>query len=496
LDIMIGRDHAGTMTDHSLGLSRARRGLLLALCCTSVLIVGIDMTGVNVALPAISANLGADVTGLSWVVDAYTVTLAALLLFSSSSADRFGRRRVFVLGLAVFVIGSALCAVAPTLDWLIVFRVLQAIGASALNPVAMAILGTVYTKPEDRARALGIWGGVIGLSLALGPVVGGALVDSPLGWRWIFVINVPIGIAAILLTLRVIPESRAQFARRFDLLGQVMVALGLASLTFGIIDGPTLGWASAPILVALGLAALCLVGILLYETSRFEPLLELGFFRSFPFSASSIIAILSFAALGSFLFLNSLYLQQGRGYSALTSGLLVLPLAVVSIVFGPISGRILARRGARIPFVIAGTGIALAGVLLSFVDSSTPTWWLLVAYAVMGIGNAAVGAPVSQTAVAGMPRERIGVATGISSTSRQVGATLGVAIAGAVLAAHSVHGMSVVNDTRVGWWINAVYGAVILLVGIIATTKWARSSAHAVSDRLTTEPALLAVPNS
>jgi EmrB/QacA subfamily drug resistance transporter len=464
--------------------------MLLALCCTSVLIVGIDMTGVNVALPAIAKDVGANVTGLSWVVDSYTVTLAALLLFSSSSADRFGRRRTFVLGLAIFVIGSGLCAVAPTLGWLIVFRIIQAIGASALNPVAMAILGTVYTKPEERARALGIWGGVIGLSLALGPIVGGALVDSPLGWRWIFVINVPIGIAAILLTLRIIPESKSQVARRFDLLGQIMVAAGLATLTFGIIEGPTLGWLSAPIVIALSVAAACLVGILSYEPRRFEPLIELGFFRSFPFSASSIVAVLSFAALGSFLFLNSLYLQQGRGYSALAAGLLVLPLAIVSIVFGPISGRILARHGARIPFVIAGTGIALAGVLLAFIDSSTPDWWLLIAYGVMGIGNAAVGAPVSQTAVAGMPRERIGVATGISSTSRQVGATLGVAIAGAVLSGQAHSSASIVNDTRVGWWINAAYGVAILVIGVIATTRWAHSSAHTVAERLSTEPAL------
>jgi EmrB/QacA subfamily drug resistance transporter len=476
----------------SIELTRARRGLLLALCCTSVLIVGIDMTGVNVALPAISSNLGANVTGLSWVVDAYTVTLAALLLFSSSLGDRLGRRKIFVVGLSVFAIGSALCALAPTLGWLIAFRVIQAIGASALNPVAMAILGTVYTKPADRARALGIWGGVIGLSLALGPIVGGALVDSPLGWRWIFIINVPIGIAAIVMTLRIIPESRSPYARKFDSLGQLMVAVGLASLTFSIIDGSTLGWVSLPILGALLLAAICLVGILLYEPRRFEPLLELGFFRSFPFSASSIVAVLSFAALGSFLFLNSLYLQEGRGYSAFTAGLLVLPLAAVSIVFAPISGRILARRGARIPFVIAGTGIAIAGVLLSFIGSTTPIWFLLIGYAVMGVGNAAVGAPVSQTAVAGMPRERIGIATGISSTSRQVGATLGVAIAGAVLAGQS-RGTSILTATEAGWWINAAYGTVILIVGIIATTKWAHSSAHAVADKLATEPELTSV---
>jgi MFS family permease len=299
----------------------------------------------------------------------------------------------------------------------------------------------------------------------------------------------------MIMTLRIIPESKAAFARRFDLAGQIFVALGLASLTFGIIEGPTLGWLSAPILVAFLVTALCLVGILFYEPRRFEPLIEIGFFRSFPFSASSIMAVLSFAALGSFLFLNSLYLQQGRGFTAFGAGLLVMPLAIVAIFFGPISGRILARHGARIPLIVAGIGIGGTGVLLAFINQATPIWWLLIAYTVMGFGNAAVGAPISQTAVAGMPRERIGIATGISSTSRQVGATLGVAIAGAVLAGHSGNGAAIADNNHIGWIINAGYGGVILVIGLLSTTKWAHASAHAVSDALTTEPPLAgAVP--
>ncbi|WP_446038003.1 DHA2 family efflux MFS transporter permease subunit [Streptomyces sp. SID1121] len=455
-----------------------RKALLLALCCVSVLLIGIDMTGVNVALPTIGARFHAGTSALSWVVDAYTVTLAAFLLLASSAADRLGRRRIFVLGLAVFVVGSALCAVAPTLGWLIVFRVVQALGAAALNPVAMAIIGTVHTEPAERARALGVWGGVIGLSLALGPIVGGALVDSPAGWRWIFLINVPIGIAALLVTRRVVPESRSPFPRRFDPFGQVFVTTGLAALTLGIIEGPTLGWLSAPIAVAFAVAALCLTGLLLYEPRRAEPLIELGFFRSFPFAASSLTAVLSFAALGSFLFLNSLYLQQERGYSAFTSGLLVLPLAVAGLVLGPVGGRVLAVRGPRIPLAVAGTGIGAAGVMLSVVDRATPVWFLLLAYTVMGIGNAAVGAPVSQAAVAGMPRERIGVATGISSTSRQVGATLGVAVAGAVLAGGADGGT---HGTRTAWWLNAGYGTAVLVLGLLSTTAWAHASARAVA---------------
>ena len=231
-------------------LSRQRRLLVLGICCMSLFIVGLDSTIVNVALPSIGRELHASVSGLQWTIDAYTLVLASLLMFSGSTADRIGRRKTFQAGLAVFTVGSLLCSLAPGLGWLVAFRMIQAVGGSMLNPVAMSIITNTFTDPAERARAIGVWGGVFGLSVALGPVVGGALVDS-VGWRGIFWVNIPVGIAAIVLTALFVPESRAARARRPDPVGQVLVIVLLASLTYAIIEGPASGWASPKILVLL-----------------------------------------------------------------------------------------------------------------------------------------------------------------------------------------------------------------------------------------------------
>src|ERR1700727_3113551 len=226
------------------GLSRRRRFLVLAVCCLSLFIVGLDSTIVNVALPSIGRELHASVSGLQWTIDASLLVLASLLMLSGSTADRVGRRRTFQAGLAVFTLGSLLCSVAPGLGWLIAFRMLQAVGGSMLNPVAMSIITNTFTERAERAKAIGVWGGVFGLSMAMGPVVGGALVDS-VGWRGVFWVNIPVGIAAILFTALFVPESKAARARRPDPIGQVLIIAMLGSLTYGIIEGPSYGWDSA-----------------------------------------------------------------------------------------------------------------------------------------------------------------------------------------------------------------------------------------------------------
>ena len=225
-------------------LGRHRRIGVLLICCMSLLIVGLDVTIVNVALPSIGRDFGSSVSGLQWTVDAYTLVLASLLMLSGSMADRFGRKRTFVVGLVVFSTGSLLCSLAPDQTTLVVFRMVQAVGGSMLNPVAMSIITNTFTNPRERAQAVGVWAAVVGVSMALGPVVGGVLVSS-VGWRSIFWINLPVGLAAIVLTLRFIPESRAPKARRIDGLGQALVIAFLASLTYGIIEAPDRGWGSA-----------------------------------------------------------------------------------------------------------------------------------------------------------------------------------------------------------------------------------------------------------
>ncbi len=469
-------------------LSPSRRRLILGICCMSLLIVALDNTIVNVALPSIGRELHSSVSGLQWTVDAYILVLASLLMLSGSSADRLGRRRTFQVGLVVFSLGSLLCSLAPSLPFLIAFRMVQAVGGSMLNPVAMSIITNTFTEPRERAWAIGVWGSVVGVSMALGPVVGGLLV-STVGWRSIFWINVPIGIAAVVLTALFVPESRAPKPRRLDPLGQLLVIVLLAGLTFGIIEGPASGWASPKIVIAFALAATALVSLLLYEPRRQEPLLELRFFRSAPFSGASAIAVCSFAALGGFLFLNTLYLQELRGFTALEAGLLTLPMAGMAVLWGPISGRLVGGRGTRIPLVGAGLGLALGALMLTRVVASTPLPWLLVAYLLFGIGFGLVNAPITNTAVSGMPRAQAGVAAAIASTSRQVGQSLGVALVGVlsgVGVAGSLHAQ-VAHAGVGGWWLLVGCGVLTLSLGLLTTTAWARTSARRAAAQLMPE---------
>ena len=466
-------------------LSRQRRLLILAICCMSLVIGALDNTIVNVALPSIQRELHASVSGLQWTVDAYTLVIASFLMLAGSTADRFGRRRTFQTGLATFTLGSLLCSLAPSLGWLVVFRMLQAIGGSMLNPVAMSIIVNTFTDPRERARAIGIWGGTVGVSLALGPVVGGALIAS-VGWRGIFWVNIPVGVAAIVLTALFVPESRAPHPRRFDPVGQLLVILTLAPLIYAIIEGPGSGWSSAKILGLFGLAVVALLALVLYEPRRREPLLDLRFFRSAPFSGATVVAISAFAALGGFLFLNTLYLQDVRGYSALHAGLLTLPLAAATALCAPISGRIIGRSGPRLPLLIAGVAMTAGGALLTGLTNGTSVGWLLVAYIIFGVGFGTVNAPITNTAVSGMPRDQAGVASAIASTSRQLGQTLGVAVVGSAVTSALVGPLTrgFAQASHVGWWIVTGCGAAVLVVGLVTSGRWARGTAARTADRL------------
>jgi EmrB/QacA subfamily drug resistance transporter len=469
--------------------SRARRRLILAICCMSLLIVGLDNTIVNVALPSIGRELHTGVSGLQWTVDAYTLVLASLLMLSGSMADRLGRRRVFETGLVLFTLGSLLCSAAPTLGWLIAFRMLQAVGGSMLNPVAMSIIRNVFTDPRERAQAIGMWGAAVGLSLALGPVVGGALVQSA-GWRSVFWINIPVGLAALALTMRFVPESRAPRPRRLDPVGQVLVIVLLASLTYAIIEAPSAGWLSSQSLALFALAAAALVGLIAYESRRTEPLLELRFFRSVPFSSASAIAVCSFAALGGFLFLNTLYLQEVRHLSPFTAGLYTLPIAAMTLIFAPLSGRLVGWRGPRAGLLVGGVGIALGGGLLTGLTIHTPLDSLLPAYVIFGIGFGMVNPPITTTAVLGMPPAQAGVAAAVASTSRQVGQTLGVAIAGAIAAtALGVVGPSFVASSHAAWWVVTGCGVAVLALGLLSTTGWANATARGIAGLDSPPPA-------
>jgi EmrB/QacA subfamily drug resistance transporter len=461
-------------------LSARRKGIILVSCCLSLLIVSMDATIVNVAIPNIRADLGATASQLQWVIDIYTLVLASLLLLSGATADRFGRRRTFQIGLTVFALGSLLCSLSPNIQILILARMLQAIGGSMLNPVAMSIITQVFTGRVERARAIGIWGGVVGISMALGPIVGGLLIEL-VNWRAVFWINLPICALAIVLTALFVPESRSVTMRDVDPVGQGLGMAFLFGLVYVLIEGPVRGWADGRIVTVAIVAALAFVGFLRYESRRHDPFIDLRFFRSIPFASATMIAVCAFASWGAFLFMISLYLQVERGFSAMHTGLVYLPIAVGALIFSPLSGRLVGRFGARPSLLIAGTLITTATLLLTRLTITTAVWQLLVIFSVFGIGFSMVNAPITTAAVSGMPTDRAGAASAVASTSRQVGVSLGVALCGSVAgAALATVGSNFAAAARPLWFICVALGVVIFALGMFATSSRATRSA----DRL------------
>ena len=440
-----------------------RPALVLAVCCASIVVAVMDISIVTVALPSIRRDLGASVSGLQWTVDAYTLVLAGFLVLAGSTADRFGRKRVFLAGLTVFGIGSLLCSVAPGIGWLIAARAVQAVGGTMLNPVALAIVVTVYPAPADRARAIGVFGSMSGLALALGPILGGALVDG-LGWRAVFWVNVPIIAVAIAATLRYVPESRAARARRFDPLGQVLVVLALGSVVAAIIEARALGWTSPVIVGLLALAALAVAALLRHEPRRADPLLELRLFRSVAFSGAIVTALFALCGFGAFLFVTTQYLQDTRGLTAWAAGLCLLPVGVLVLVLSPRTGRLVGTRGPRLPLVVAGSALALGGVTAAWLGPATPLPLVLAVSLLFGVFLGTVNPPITNTAVAGMPGSMAGVAGSLASAGRQTGTTLGVALAGTVGAGPGV------------WWLVAALGVAVFALALVSTGERAAAT--------------------
>ena len=325
--------------------------------------------------------------------------------------------------------------------------------------------------------AIGVWGAVVGVSMGLGPVVGGALTET-VGWRAIFWVNIPIGVLAFVLAACFVPESRAARARRPDIVGQLLVIVVLASLTYAIIEAPRSSWTSGQTVSLFVVAVLGLAALVRYETRRRDPLIDPRFFRSIPFSFATLIAVCGFGAFAGFLFLNTLYLQDVRGLSPLVAGLCTLPMAVLTTVFAPISGRLVGTRGPRIPLVVAGSTMAVAGVWLHECGAHTPLVSVIGAYAVFAVGFGMLNAPITNTAVSGMPNSQAGVAAAVASTSRQVGASLGVAVVGSVLNSGLVGAMRTgfVPAARPAWLVTAGLSIAVLALGLASTGGWAHST--------------------
>ncbi|MFD9096925.1 MFS transporter [Streptomyces collinus] len=441
-------------------LSARGRWTVLAVCCLSMFLVGLDTTVVNVGLPAVGRGLGAGTRSLEWTVDAYTVVLAGLLISSGALADRFGRRRVFRSGLAVFGVASLACAAAPSVGALVAARAVQGVGASMLSPVALAIVVNAMPDPRERARAIGVWASVFGLSMAVGPVTGGALVAG-FGWRSLFWVNAPVVAAALVLSARFVPESRAARPRRLDLPGQALLAVAMATGVGVLIEGPRVGWTSPAATAACLVAAAATAGFGWVESRRAEPLMDPRLFRDPAFTGAVLGAVAVFVALNTTLLLDTFYLQQARGLTALEAGTATLPMAVGATVCAPWSGRLVGRLGSRPPLLLAGGFLAAGGLCLTGLDRHTSLSLILLAHLLIGIGFGFANAPITDTAVGGLPAARAGVAGAITSTARQLGAALGVALAGGLVAGTGPDRLA--HATRPGWLLVAGCGLLLLL---------------------------------
>jgi EmrB/QacA subfamily drug resistance transporter len=452
----------------------SRRWTVLAICCLSLFVVGLDTTIVNLALPAIGRDLGAGMRGLEWTVDGYTVAMGGLLISSGALADRFGRRRVFRLGLALFGAASVACALAPSIGVLTGARVVQGVGGSMLSPVALAIVVNVITEPKQRAQAIGVWASVFGLSMAAGPLAGGPLIET-FGWRAVFWLNVPVVVAVLLLTVPFVPESRAPRPRRLDGPGQVLLAALVAGSVGLLIEGPRIGWGSPTALAGYALVATAVAGFTWVETRRAEPLIDLRLFRRMPFTAAVLGAVAVFVGLNATLLLGTLYLQHARGLSPAAAGLVTLPMAVAATVCAPLSGYLVGRLGPRPPLLLAGTGTLLGGLCLTRLDDGTRLPVLLLAYMLIGTGVGFANAPITNTAVSSLPSARAGVAGGITSTARQFGAALGIAAAGGIVA--DTAPVSIAQASQPGWLLVASCGLLLLLIARASPSQARRNRA-------------------
>jgi EmrB/QacA subfamily drug resistance transporter len=466
---------------HTPGADRGRRLLILAICCISMVVVVMDLSIVNVALPDIRRELDASPAGLQWTVDAYALVLAVFLVASGSLADRFGRRRMFVIGLAIFGLGSIACGLAPTIGWLIAARAAQAVGGTMLNPVAMAIVANTFPDAAERARAIGVFGSMSGLALALGPVLGGLLVAA-FGWRSIFAVNVPVVVLAIVFAAMFVPESRAARARRLDPPAQLLIAVLLGGVVFAVIEGGSLGWGSPVILGAAAASVLSGIALVLVERRHREPLLEPRLFRSIPFVSALVMAVVALCGFQAFLFVITLYLQNVRGLSAWAAGCSLLPIGVLVLALSPISGRMVAARGPRRPLVVSGLALAAAGAALLWLAPQTPMLVVLCLFVPVGLFLGLVNPPISNTAVSGMPRSMAGLAASLASSGRQTGTAFGVAIAGAVVGPSLGRGGSVFTSAAQSvWWMLVALGLALAVLAVLSTGRWAAATAARAS---------------
>jgi EmrB/QacA subfamily drug resistance transporter len=413
------------------GENAREKVIVLLTMCFALAMAMLDNTVVNIALPTIQRRLGATVSDLQWIIDGYVLAFASLLLTGGILGDRYGRKKMFLTGLAVFTLASLGCGLSGSGGQLIAFRALQGVGSALLLPGTLSIL-TVTFPPEERSRAIGIWAGVSGLALALGPTLGGWIVERS-GWETVFFINVPIGVLAFAIAWRTVRESVSEETRHLDLPGLALGTGGLFALTFALIEANQRGWGDPLIVGSLVAAGVLLVAFLVWEHRSPRAMMPLTFFRIPAFSAGNAVAFsVSLGMFSIFLFVT-LYMQAIRGYTPFQTGLRFLPMTAMIIVTAPVAGHLAQRIGPRIPMTY-GLTMASAGLLgLTFIQPDTPFWIIGILFVLMGHGLGATMAPMTAAVMGAVGPQRAGLGSAMTNTSREVGGVLGIALLGTVL---------------------------------------------------------------
>lgn len=408
-----------------MGTAPGRWVLVAALLGSGI--AGIDATVVNVALPAIGESLGAGFSGLQWTVTAYTLTLASFILLGGSLADRFGRRKVFLIGVVWFAVASLLCGLAPGITSLIAARTLQGVGGALLTPGSLALIQATFA-PGDRARAIGAWSGLSGVATAIGPFLGGFLVQQ-VSWRWVFLINVPIAVLVVVLTLRHVPESRdSAAAASLDIPGAALGVLALGGVTYALVEQPTLGTTALPVVLAMLLGVLASVGFVVVEMHSPHPMLPLGIFRSRQFTAANLVTFTVYGGFGAVFFLLLIQLQVVSGFSPIAAGISILPITILMLALSPSSGALAHRIGPRLQMSL-GPAVCALGLILMLrigVDASYVAD-VLPGVAVFGLGLSVMVAPLTATALASAPAENAGLASGVNNAVARAAGLIAIA---------------------------------------------------------------------
>ena len=441
-----------------------RKWWTLAAVSFGLFMIMLDNTVVNVALPSIQEDLGADLSQLQWIVTGYALTFAALMLIGGKLADAYGRRLIFVIGIVIFTLASLWCGLSDTSEMLIVARIVQGAGAALMNPATLSIISATF-PPKQRGAAIGIWAGVSALALAIGPLVGGLLTEH-LSWHWIFFVNVPVGVVAIAASFLLITESKDETHESLDLPGLGTSALGLFALTYGLIEANSYGWTSARIVGSFAVAVISLVSFVIIERRRRFPMLDLTLFRSGTYTGANVSMLLVALSMFGVFFFVSLYMQNVLGYSAVQAGAAFLPMTVLIILIAPIAGKASDRFGSRWLMTI---GMVLLGVqLLYFSQLSTTSdfWNLLPGFILGGFGMAMAMTPTAAAATRAVPVHKSGVGSAVLNAMRQVGGSVGIALMGAIVA-DQASGRPGVEGFMAGFERALIVAAVIAFLGSI-----------------------------